>query len=75
MKKGKPANVDFVTTCIPQDTFETIMTALGNAQNEGDVKDAFNVSSTPEPKFESGIISKMLVELKRANDLLERTEG
>ena len=34
MKKGKPANVDFVTTAIPEEMCETIMTALGNAQNE-----------------------------------------
>jgi hypothetical protein len=51
---------------------ETIMTALGNAQSESDVRDAFNVTSTPEPHYESGIIA-LTNELKRANDLLERT--
>lgn len=72
MKKGKPANVDFVTTVIPEQMCETIMTALGNAQSESEVKDAFNVTSTPEVKYESGIIA-LTAELRRANDLLERT--
>ena len=72
MKKGKPANVTFDTTVIPSEMCETIMTALGNAQSESDVRDAFNVTSTPEPQYESGIIA-LTNELKRANDLLEKS--
>jgi hypothetical protein len=72
MKKGKPANVDFVTTVIPEEMCETIMVALGNAKDEGDIKDAFNVTGTPEPKFGDSIMT-LANELKRANDLLERT--
>ena len=73
MKKGKPANVDFVTTVIPEEMCETIMNALGECKTEEDVKGAFNVSSTPEPKFGDSIMV-LANELKRANDILERTE-
>lgn len=72
MKKGKPANVDFITTIIPGEMCEIIMSSLGKAQSEEDIKEAFNVTSTPEVKYESGIIA-LSHELKRANDLLERT--
>jgi len=74
MKKGKPANVTFDTTIIPASMCETIMTALGNATDEEGVKDAFNVTNTPDVKFSDGIMV-LANELKRANDLLERSEG
>jgi hypothetical protein len=51
---------------------ETIMTALGNATDEEGVKDAFNVTNTPDVKFSDGITA-LAFELKRANDNLEKT--
>lgn len=74
MKKGKPANVDFVSTVIPGEMCEIIISALGKANTEQDVKDAFNVTNTPDLKFSSGTMA-LAHELKRANDLLERTDG
>ena len=72
IKKGKPANVDFVTTCIPQDTYQTIASALGNAKSEQDVKDAFGVTSTPDVKYENPTFA-LVNELNRANNLLEES--
>jgi HK97 family phage portal protein len=74
MKKGKPANVDFVTTVIPSEICQTIATALEMALSETDVKDAFDVTATTEPKFGGDSIMTLAAELKRANDILERTE-
>ena len=73
MKKGKPANVDFVSTIIPSETYETIMNALGDCKSEDDVKGAFDVTQSPEPKFGDSIMV-LANELKRATDLLERAE-
>jgi hypothetical protein len=75
MKKGKPANVDFASTVLPEPLCETIMTALGNAESEDDVKQIFdsNAMTTPKPEFSDGIMA-LANELKRANDLLEREE-
>jgi HK97 family phage portal protein len=75
MKKGKPANVDFASTVLPEPLCETIMTALGNAESEDDVKQIFdsNAMTTPKPEFSDGIMA-LANELKRANDLLERDE-
>ena len=74
MKKGKPANVDFVTTVIPSDMCETILSALGNAQSEDDVKRAFNVSETPRMEFSGDSIMALATEMKLARELLERTK-
>jgi HK97 family phage portal protein len=73
MKKGKPANVTFDTTIIPESMCETIMTALGNAKNEADVKDIFSQTTTPKVEFSDSIMV-LATELRRANDLLEREE-
>ncbi len=72
MKKGKPANVDFVTTVIPAEICETIMSALGNAKSEDDVKGAFDVTQSAKPEFGDSIMV-LANELKRANDILERS--
>jgi hypothetical protein len=47
------------------------MTALGNAKSEDDVKDAFDVTSTPEIRFGGDSIMFLGQQLKRANDLLD----
>jgi hypothetical protein len=75
MKKGKPANVDFISTVIPEEMQETIMSALGNAESEEDVKRTFERTFTqsPKPEFSDGIIA-LANELRRANDLLEKEE-
>ena len=72
MKKGKPANVDFVSTVIPEETYATIMSALGSAHTEQEVKDAFVDTSTPDVKYSDPIFA-LANELKRANDNLEKT--
>ena len=57
MKKGKPANVDFVSTVIPEETYATIMSALGSAHTEQEVKDAFIDTSTPDVKYSDPIFA------------------
>ena len=72
MKKGKPANVDFATTIIPGDVCETIMSALVTAKSEDDVREIFKTTITPKMEFDGGIMA-LAAELRRANDLLEKT--
>jgi hypothetical protein len=70
MKKGKPANVTFDTTIIPLALCETIMTALGNAQSEADVKEAFVVTNMPNVTF-SEPITALATSLQKMMDRLD----
>jgi HK97 family phage portal protein len=73
VKKGDPADFEFVTTIIPPPMYQTIITALGNAKTEADVAEAFTHTQTPAPKFSDPFMA-LAAELKRANDLLEKAE-
>lgn len=72
VKNGDPANFEFVTTVIPPPMYATIITALGDAHSEKEITDIFAETSTPKPEFEGGIMT-LAAELRRANDLLEKT--
>ena len=73
MKKGKSANVDFVTTVIPSEICEVILSALGSAQNEDDVKKAFAQTTTPKVEFSEPIIA-LATSLQKMMEKLEREE-
>ena len=59
VKNGKPANVDFSTTIIPDEMCTTITSALGKATSEEDVKQAFEQSAviTKPGEFDEVIVA------------------
>jgi hypothetical protein len=65
IKRGKPATVDFITEIIPPFMVENIQAALQDIDTIEGVKSVFAIALDEKPD--------MATELKRANDLLEKT--
>jgi hypothetical protein len=68
IESGKSASVKFESSIIPVDEFKRIKESLVSCQTTDEVKDVFKTGNVL-PGF-----TELVAELKRANDLLEKTD-